>query len=87
MAKKEIGYDEIRQLSSQRLKKYDGKSLIERYALYMGMVQILELQMKQIIYSQFDYKSEGQLKELEKMTLTPAVKSVQSNLGDFNYAA
>lgn len=39
MAKKEVGYDEIRQLSSQRLEKYDGKSLIEKYALYMGMVQ------------------------------------------------
>lgn len=29
MAKKEVSYDEIRQLSSQRLEKYDGKSLIE----------------------------------------------------------
>ena len=80
MAKKEIGYDEIRQLSSQRLKKYDGKSLIEKYALYMGMVQILELQMKQIIYSQFDYKSEGQLKELEKMTLGGAVKILDEKM-------
>lgn len=49
MAKKEVGFDEIRQLCSQRLEKYDGKSLIEKYALYMGMVQILELQTKQII--------------------------------------
>lgn len=73
MAKKEVSYDEIRQLSSQRLEKYDGKSLIEKYALYMGMVQILELQMKQIIYGQFDYKSEAQLKKLEKMTLGGAV--------------
>ena len=80
MAKKEVGYDEIRQLSSQRLEKYDGKSLIEKYALYMGMVQILELQMKQIIYSQFDYKSEDQLEKLERMTLGGAVKILKKKL-------
>ena len=80
MAKKEVGYDEIRQLSSQRLEKYDGKSLIEKYALYMGMVQILELQMKQIIYNQFDYKSEDQLEKLEKMTLGGAVKILKEKL-------
>ena len=80
MAKKEVSYDEIRQLSSQRLEKYDGKSLIEKYALYMGMVQILELQMKQIIYSQFDYESEGKLEKLEKMTLGGAVKILEEKL-------
>lgn len=80
MVKKEVSYDEIRQLSSQRLEKYDGKSLIEKYALYMGMVQILELEMKQIIYSQLDYKSEGQLEKLEKMTLGGAVKILDEKL-------
>ena len=80
MAKKEVSFDEIRQLCSQRLEKYDGKSLIEKYALYMGMVQILELQMKQIIYSQFDYKSEGQLEKLEKMTLGGAVKILDEKM-------
>lgn len=80
MAKKEVGYDEIRQLSSQRLKKYDGKSLIEKYALYMGMVQILELQIKQIIYSQFGYDSEDQLKNLEKMTFGQAVGMVDKKV-------
>ena len=80
MAKKEVGYDEISQLSSQRLKKYDGKSLIEKYALYMGMVQILELQIKQIIYSQFGYNSEDQLKNLEKMTFGQAVSMVDKKV-------
>lgn len=80
MAKKEVSFDEIRQLCSQRLEKYDGKSLIEKYALYMGMVQILELQMKQIIYNQFDYKSEDQLEKLEKMTLGGAVKILDEKL-------
>lgn len=80
MAKKEVGYDEIRQLSSQRLEKYDGKSLIEKYALYMGMVQILELQIKQIIYSQFGYNSEDQLKNLEKMTFGQAVGMVDKKV-------
>lgn len=74
MAKKEVSFDEIRQLCSQQLEKYDGKSLIEKYALYMGMVQILELQTKQIIYRQFDYESEGQWEKLETMTLGGAVK-------------
>lgn len=80
MAKEEVGFDEIMQLCSQRLEKYDGKSLIEKYALYMGMVQILELQMKQIIYSQFDYKSEDQLEKLERMTLGGAVKILKKKL-------
>lgn len=80
MAKKEVSYDEIKHLISQRLEKYDGKSLIEKYALYMGMVQILELEVKQIVYRQIDYKSEGQLKKLEKMTLGGAVKILKEKL-------
>lgn len=36
--------------------------------------------MKQIIYSQFDYKSEDQLEKLERMTLGGAVKILKKKL-------
>lgn len=80
MAKKEVSFDEIRQLRSQRIEKYEGKSLIEKYALYMGMVQILEIQIKQIMYSQFGYTSEKQLKNLEKMTFGQALNILYKKL-------
>lgn len=80
MAKEEVGFDEIMQLCSQRLEKYDGKSLIEKYALYMGMVQILELQIKQMMYNQFGYTSEKQLENLETMTFGQALNALYKEL-------
>lgn len=79
MAKKEVHSDEILQLCTQRLKKYEGKSFIEKYALYMGMVQILELQMKQIIYHQFGYTTEEKLQDLERKTFGQAVWILKEN--------
>ena len=73
MTKKVVHSDEILQLCTQRLEKYEGKSFIEKYALYMGMVQILELQMKQIIYHQFGYTTEEKLQDLERKTFGQAV--------------
>ncbi|WP_163123226.1 hypothetical protein [Acinetobacter portensis] len=73
MAQTEVAFDEIIHLSDQRLEKYKGKSFIEKYALYMGMAQILELQMKQIIHRQFGYTSEDELEKLERKTFGQAV--------------
>lgn len=39
----------------------------------MGMAQILELQMKQIIHRQFGYTSEDELEKLERKTFGQAV--------------
>lgn len=78
MAKKEVHSDEIMQLCAKRVEKYEGKSFIEKYALYMGMVQILELQMKQIIYRQFGYNSEEELKDLERKTFGQAVRILKA---------
>ena len=44
MAQEEVNFDDIKHLLDQRFEKYKGKSFIEKYALYMGMTQILELQ-------------------------------------------
>ncbi|MDC5503309.1 hypothetical protein NRA38_14050 [Acinetobacter baumannii] len=74
MEKNEVHFDEIMQLCTQRLEKYEGKSFIEKYALYMGMVQILELQMKQILNRQFGYTSEKSLKSLEQKTFGQTVR-------------
>ena len=79
MAKKEVHSDEIIQLCTQRIEKYEGKSFIEKYALYMGMVQILELQLKQIIYRQFGYTSEEKLEDLERKTFGQAVRILKEN--------
>jgi hypothetical protein len=79
MAKKEVHSDEIMQLCTQRLEKYEGKSFIEKYALYMGMVQILEFQMKKIIYHRFGYTTEKKLQNLERKTFGQAICILKKN--------
>lgn len=74
MAKQEVNKDEIILLTKQRIEKYDDKSFIEKYALYMGMAQILELQMKQFIHQKFGLESEEYLKKLEKKTFGQSVR-------------
>lgn len=74
MAQTEVNYDEIGHLHDQRLEKYKGKSFIEKYALYMGMAQILELQMKQILHRQFGYISEDDIEKLERKTFGQSVR-------------
>ncbi|MFW1765929.1 hypothetical protein ACG9X2_10765 [Acinetobacter bereziniae] len=76
MAKTEVNRDEITRLHNLRLEKYKNKSFIEKYALYMGMAQILELQMKQILYRKFDFSTEKKLKKLETMTFGQSVKQL-----------
>lgn len=76
MAKTEVNRDEIIHLQDLRLEKYKNKSFIEKYALYMGMVQILELQMKQMLYRKFDFSTEEKLKKLETMTFGQSVKQL-----------
>lgn len=74
IAQEEVNFDDIKHLLNQRIEKYKGKSFIEKYALYMGMTQILELQMKQIIHLQFGYISEDDIKKLEKKTFGQSVR-------------
>ncbi|MFW2082966.1 hypothetical protein ACNPQK_18595 [Acinetobacter guillouiae] len=76
MAKTEVNRDEIIHLQDLRLEKYKNKSFIEKYALYMGMVQILELQMKQMLYRKFDFSTEEKLKKLETMTFGQSIKQL-----------
>lgn len=79
IAQEEVNFDDIKHLIDQRSEKYKGKSFIEKYALYMGMVQILELQMKQIIYHQFGYTTEEKLQDLERKTFGQAVWILKEN--------
>lgn len=74
IAQTKVNSDEITQLITQRLEKYKGKNFIEKYALYMGLVQILELQLKQILYHKFDYINEDQLKKLERKTFGQTIQ-------------
>lgn len=79
MSKQEVHYEDITKLLKQRTEKYKEKSFIEKYALYMGMVQILELQVKQILLSKFGFETEKQFEKLEKMTFGQAVKCLKNN--------
>ena len=77
MAKQKVHYEDIKLLVEQRIDKYRDKSFIEKYALYMGMVQILELQIKQILHSKFSFETDEQFERLEKMTLGQAVRCLK----------
>ncbi|HDI1572307.1 TPA: hypothetical protein PKR15_004136 [Acinetobacter baumannii] len=78
MAQEEVNFDDIKHLLDQRFEKYKGKSFIEKYALYMGMTQILELQLKQVLHHQFGYISEDDIKKLEKKTFGQSVRILKS---------
>ena len=45
---------EIRQGVDVRLEKYKGRSLFERFALFMGMAQLLELGLKRLLSRRYD---------------------------------
>lgn len=56
---------EIRQGVEARLKKYEGRSLFERFALFMGMAQLLELGLKNLLSRRYGVDVDS----LERWTL------------------
>lgn len=71
--------EEIEAGTSKGLEKYMGLGLMERYAMYMGVAQIFELKLKNLLSDKFDYDFEAMQKwtlgtihkELEKIKLRP----------------
>jgi len=49
----------------ERLKKYEGRSTFEQFAVFMGMAQLLELGLKNLLFQRFGADAD----ELERATL------------------
>ena len=60
-----LSADDIKELVSQRLEDYKGKSLLERVALFMGKAQLLEMGLKSILNRDYDIPME----DMERWTL------------------
>lgn len=56
---------EIREGVEVRLKKYEGRSIFERFALFMGMAQLLELGLKNLLGRRYGVDMDS----LERWTL------------------
>ena len=57
--------DEIAAETSSRLKRYDGLNFFEQYAMFMGVAQLLEISLKQLLNRKFGVPFES----IERSTL------------------
>ena len=57
--------EEIRAEVLRRLKKYQGLNLLEQFAMFMGLAQVLELALKHLLHRRYGIALEG----LERATL------------------
>lgn len=57
--------DEIRAKVRKKMEKYDDRSFLENVAMYLGVAQILELGLKNLLVRKYDYEFD----DLEKFTL------------------
>ncbi len=58
----------------KRVAKYEKLNLFEKYALYMGNAQLLELSLKNLLINKFNYTIE----QLEKKTLGQTAKELKA---------
>lgn len=101
MSAKEVDTKKIDQRQIQKgiekgLKKYKNLGFLEEYAMFMGVAQLLELGLKNLLVHKFNYypeelewKSLGQTKkELKKVKLRPDfLKLLESVVDKRNYIA
>jgi hypothetical protein len=66
---------EIQDETSKGLEKYADLSFMEKYAMYMGVTQILELGLKKLLSDKFDYDFD----QMEKWTLGKIYKELEQN--------
>jgi|SRR5688572_14559229 len=64
--------------TAQRLKKYKKLNFFEGYAMYMGVAQLLEINLKKLLHELFDYN----LDRMERWTLGQVRTELRKN--DFN---
>lgn len=91
-----LNREQIQKGIEKGLKKYENLGFLEEYAMFMGVAQLLELGLKNLLIDKFNYKLEdiekktlGQTKiELEKVKLRPDfLKLLESIVGYRNYIA
>src|SRR5262245_60414668 len=81
---------------TRRLQKFDKLNFLERYAMFMGKAQLVELGLKRILLSKYGYKDEkienwplgAVVKELKKLGLRGDFVALVEDLKDQrNYIA
>jgi len=91
-----LSEDDIRKGTSKGLEKYKNLSFMERYAMYMGVSQILELGLKYLLATKFGYDYIKMQKwtlgrtyvELEKNMLRPDfLRLLKNTVENRNYIA
>ncbi|MBE0637335.1 MAG: hypothetical protein IH598_02305 [Bacteroidales bacterium] len=92
----ELNQKQIKKGTEKGLKKYKKLGFFEEYAMFMGVAQLLELGLKNLLVEKFDYtqdslewKTLGQTKkELEKVKLRPDFLKLLESVVDYrNYIA
>ncbi len=77
-SKKEVPFltkEEIEAGISKGLEKYKDLGFMERYAMYMGVAQIFELELKNLLSDKFEYDFD----KMEKWTLGITYKELEKN--------
>lgn len=72
--KEELSGDDIQNEVFRRMEKYDHKSFLESFSIYLGTTQILEFALKKLLQERFSV-SEA---EIEKLTLGQARARLES---------
>ena len=65
--------EDISKGTRKRLKKYKNLGFLEHFAMYMGVAQLLEIALKQILFDKFEYN----LEKTEKWTLGRVVRELK----------
>lgn len=73
--KQSLSKEEIDNGTSKGLEKYKGLGFMGKYAMYMGVAQILELGLKNLLADKYDYDFE----KMEKWTLGKTYKELEKN--------
>ncbi|MFC4891998.1 hypothetical protein ACFPDQ_02915 [Pseudofrancisella aestuarii] len=63
--KEELSIDDVQKEVFRRMEKYDHKSFLECFFIYLGTAQILEFGLKKLLEERFNFTEE----ETEKLTL------------------
>lgn len=70
-----LSRDDIQKGTSKGLEKYKNLNFMERYAMYMGVSQILELELKNMLANKFEYDPD----RIEKWTLGKTYFELEKN--------
>ena len=68
-----IPQEEVMEDVSKRIEKYESLNFFERFAMYMGVAQLLEIGLKNVLESKFDLNQET----MEKWTLGIVKKELE----------